>query len=385
MLLLKTSMVALSAGILALYPAPFQPAVARPALVQGKKPPQAQPKPLVPFFGDYDQALQRASDRNVPALFFAFHEDPAAPHDDIRAFRDGLFSSAELSALAPSIVLAIGATGSHATSPIEIERAGEKTKVQVCSWYRSETCMAHQKLFDQAYKEHNVEGELKTPAVILMRPDRSVVQVWQTGQAPNMEEVLRTLREAQAKAGEGLTEEQLVEVLALKKRGDQEIEKSQWAAAYTTWSKLLAITSKTKHSVHALDQQEFAGEEIEKLRAAARKRIGEGNVALGYKILVDLQASLVGTPLEKELAKEILALEKDKATKDAVAAYKRELEAEKLWLELVELEKKEPKKAEAKVRNLLRKFGDTPAGKRARETYPKVAEEEDAKKAGGGN
>ena len=47
--------------------------------------------------------------------------------------------------------------------------------------------------------------------------------------------------------------------------------------------------------------------------------------------------------------------------------------------------KADPKKAEAKVRNLLRKFGDTPAGKRARETYPKVAEEEDAKKAGGGN
>ena len=54
--------------------------------------------------------------------------------------------------------------------------------------------------------------------------------------------------------------------------------------------------------------------------------------------------------------------------------------AEKLWSEAQALESGEPKKAEAKVRTLLRKFGDTKAGARARARYPEWAADEDKKR-----
>lgn len=353
-------------------------------LFQGKKP--TTPKPLVPFSGSYEEALQRAVDRNVPVLFFAFHEDPDAPHEDVRAFREEIFARADLAALAPLTLVAVGGTGVHDPVPIEVERDGQKTKLQVCSAYRSETCMQHQKLFDSLYKEHNREGELRSPATILLGPDRKLVEIWQSGSAPGWDGVLAALKAAQTKAGEGLTEAQLGEVRALVARGTAELNKEQWGAAYATWGKLLGITSKTKYAEQARTSQARALEAIGELREAARAEIREGRAVSGYKQLIELQGAVAGTPLEKELAREVAALEKDKATKDAIAAYKREQEAEKLWQEAEALTlAKEPKKAEVKVRQLLRKYADTPAGKRARESYPELAADEDQKRAGGGS
>ena len=77
----------------------------------------------------------------------------------------------------------------------------------------------------------------------------------------------------------------------------------------------------------------------------------------GHRRLVGLVPQCSGTPLEKELARAIAGWERDKRTKDEIAALKREIEAEELWREAQALASEdETRKAEAKVRLLLRKY-----------------------------
>jgi len=345
---------------------------------QAKKPPLA--KPVVPFEGSYDEARTRAAERNVPLLVFAFHEDPKEPHEDVQAYRKEIFSRADLGALAPLLVIVVGGTGVHDPSPVEVEVGGQKSTLQLCSHYRSETCMAHQKLFDSIYKEHNVEGELKTPATLLLGPDRREIENWSTGSAASWDDVIAAIKLAQSKAGEGLTEVQFADVRALLARAASELDKGQFGAAWATYAKVLGITTKTSFAQAAREGEARALGSIEDARKAARESFAAGKHVEAYRELDLLREALVGTPLEKELLRELAAMEKDKAAKDAIAAWKREQEAEKLWSEAQALGAKEPKKAEAKVRTLLRKFADTQAGARARTRYPEWAADEDKKR-----
>ncbi len=351
---------------------------------QSKKP--TSQKLVVPFAGSYEEALTRAVDRNVPLLLFAFHVEPGETHEDVDAYRKEIFARPDMAALASQLVLAVGATGVHESTALDVEVDGAKTKLSVCSQYRSETCLQHQKLFDSIYKEHNVEGELKSPATILIGPDRKVVQTWLTGSAASWDDVLTAVKQAQAKAGEGLTDVQLTEVRALLARAAGELDKGAYGAAWSSYSRVLGITTKTTYAQRAREGEARARESIEEARKSARATFAEGKHVDAYRALDELRAALVGTPLEKELLRELAAMEKDKAAKDAIAAWKRSQEAEKLWNEALELDAREPKKAEAKLRTLLRKFADTPAGQRAAVRYPELAADEARKKqdAGGG-
>ncbi|MCC7015107.1 MAG: hypothetical protein IT454_21280 [Planctomycetes bacterium] len=354
------------------------------ALPQSKKP--GAPKVVVtPFSGSYEEALQRAVDRNVPLVLVGIAEsDTEALDQDITEFRAALFTRAEFVAASPLLVLALGANRAHELTTLEIERGnGLKDTVQVCSVYRTEGCVAHQKMFDALYREHNVDGELRSPAVIVIGPDRKPAKSWQTGHSPEWSELLSALKDAQTKAGEGLTEAQLADVRALLARGTREYEQRQFGASYASWGKVLGITSKTRYSDQARKEQARCVAELDQARAEARAWLAEARAVEAWTRLGELTATWAGTPFEKELARELAALEKDKSAKDAIAAHKRELEAERLWSEARDLETaKEAKKAEAKVRQLIRKFGDTKAGRRARESYPQWAAEEDQKKGG---
>ncbi|MBM3991245.1 MAG: hypothetical protein FJ298_09595 [Planctomycetes bacterium] len=361
-------------GTLALWLAPCL-ALAAASSFQARKPPVA--KPVVPFQGSYDEARTRAAERNVPLLVFAFHEDPHAPHEDVQAYRKEIFSRADLGALAPLLVIVVGGTGAHEASPLEVEVGGQKSTLALCSHYRSETCMAHQKLFDSIYKEHNVEGELKSPATLLLGPDRAVIENWSTGSAASWDEVLAAIKLAQSKAGEGLTEAAFAEVRALLARASSELDKGQFGAAWATYAKVLGITTKTKFAQTAREGEARARASIEDVRKAARESFAAGAHVDAYRELDALRVALLGTPLEKELVRELRAMETHKDAKVAIAAWKREQEAEQLWSAAQALAATQPKQAEAKVRTLLRKFADTQAGARARARYPQWAADED--------
>jgi hypothetical protein len=341
----------------------------------GPKPKKAAAPEIEPWNGSYEDALQRAVDRNVPLVLFAIVENEGeAPHEDIEAFRNEIFTRAELTALRDRTVVAVGANRAHQLETIEVEVGGVATKKQICSVYRTEGCAAHQKLFDAIYREHNVEGELRSPAVFVIAPDRKLVASFTTGSAPDWGELVAKISEPIGKFGDPLSDAQWSDVRGLRVRGKAEIERAQWGAALATWAKVLAITASSRYAEEARAQQKVALAGLTRARDEARARIAAGEVVEGYARLVELAGQCAGTSLEKELAREIAALEKDKATKDAVAAYKRESEAEKLWSEALKLrDEGDAKKCEAKVKALLKKYADTAAGKKAREAYPKLA------------
>ena len=349
---------------------------------QGKR--AAAKAVLAPFNGSYEDAQQRAFERNVPLIAIAIVEsDSGALDEDIAKFRRELTTQPDFAAASQYAVVVLAANKLHENVKVELEEHGAKTVKTLCSVYRTEGCVVHQKQFDTVYREHNVEGELRSPSVFVVQPDRKPAQSWQTGSAPAWADVVGALAAVRAKAGEGLTEAQFAEVRALLLRGDKEMQDAQWGAAHSTWRRVLEITQTTRQAEHAREQLAQALAGLTALREEARAWIAEGRVVDGYRRLLEIQPHAAGTPLEKDLLREILALENGKDTKDAIAAYKREQEAEKLWREALELE---GKAAETKLRLLLRKFGDTAAGQRARERYPALAADEDARrKAGGGD
>jgi len=355
------------------------------AAQQAKRPAKL---PLQPFNGSLAEAYQRAADRNVPLLVVALAEhEGQAEHSDVAGLRKQVLESPEFAEVALYIVPVLACNLPHALVDVEVDNGGAKSKRQVCSMYRTDSCKVHQKLFDSVYREYaNPDGEMRSPAVLLLGPDRSVQLNVQTGDAPSIAVITTAIAAARAKAGEGLTEQNLVDVRDAIKRGTAAGAASKWGPGYCAWSEVLAITQKTKYADNAREQQAAALAALNKLKDEGLEWLKSGRGLDGYKRLLELEGTTHGTPLERELPKLITAAEGNKDAKDAIAAYKRELEAEALWIEAQKLfTDKQPKPAEAKVRLLIRKFGATPAGVRAREKYATWAAEEDAKKQSGAN
>jgi hypothetical protein len=355
------------------------------AAQQAKRPAKL---PLQPFNGSLAEAYQRAVDRNVPVLIVALAEhEGEAEHADVATLRKQVLESPEFADVALYTVPVLACNLAHALADVEVEGGGAKTKRQVCSMYRTETCKVHQRLFDSVYREYaKPDGEMRSPAVLVLGPDRSVQLNLQTGDTPALGVITAAIAAARTKAGEGLTEQQLIDVRAAIKRGTAADAASQWGPSYCAWSDVLAITQKTKYADSAREQQAKALAALNKLKDEGLEWLKTGRGLDGYKRLLELEAGSHGTPLERELPKLITAAESNKDAKDTIAAYKRELEADALWREAQKLfADKQGKPAEAKVRMLLRKYGSTPAGQLAREKYAAWAAEEDAKKQNGAN
>jgi hypothetical protein len=354
-------------------------------LPQGKRTNKVASVALAPFEGAYDEALTRAVERNVPLLVVAVAEQSGVElDDDVRQFRDSLHTTPALAVAAQHAVVVLAGNTPHPPATIEVLEGGAKTQRTVCSVYRTASCLVHQKLFDKVYAEHNVEGEFKSPNVMVFGVDRKLARSWASGESPSWDAVLGVHAELRKSAGEGLTEVQYEQVLALQRSAQPAESRSEWGAAYLAWSKVLAITQTTKHATQAKEGQQKAAAELEKLRADARTGLGDGRAVESYKRLLELQREWAGTSFEKELAKDISAAEKHKDAKPAIEAYKRELDAEKVWSEALELlGANNESAAKGKLRTILRKYPGTPADKRVRERFADLAAEEDAKKGGG--
>jgi hypothetical protein len=354
---------------------------------QAKKPP---PKAgFQAFNGTLDDAFAHAAERNVPLVLVAIVENEQGQLDsDVSKFRTAVFDDPKLVDVLQYAQPIVACNQVHTTTEVEIDDGGHKTKKQICPSYRTEGCAWHQKQFDAIYREfQSADGELKSPSIIVVLPDHTIQQRWQTGTTEGVLTGIGTaVAAARAKLGEGLTEAQLVDVRALLQKAAKRAEAGEWGTSYVACAGVLAITQKTKQAEEARTRQKLALETLEKQRDEALEWLKGPRAVDGYKRLLELEAQSPGTPLEKDLPKLIKAAEGAKESRDAIAAYKREVEADALWREIEGLlADKQDKKAEPKIRVLLRKYAETPAGKRARERYPEWAAEEDAKKppAGG--
>jgi hypothetical protein len=349
-----------------------------------KKPAPTPPRPAAPaphltiYTGKYDAVRAVAKERNVPILIHVILEGEEQNDE----YRDKILPDRELVAACTNVIVIVANNGKHAKKTIEETVDGKPVKREVCAAYGVDSCTVHQRFWDDVYREFKeANGELLCPQLVLLAPDGTIARRINTRSVPAVTEVLASIKDAQAKAGPGLTDEQLAQVKQLMQEGRVLTAAKTWPDALRAWQKLLAITPK---SVWADEAQKSvpvvqAGLDAELARIAAL--LVPGSAADAYRDLVEFSKQCTGLPIEKEIKSRISKAEQTREIKDEIAAYKLDLEADALLTEARGyFDAKQDKKGEHAVRRLLgKRYLATPAAARARELWPDWAKEEDAK------
>lgn len=352
--------------------------IGRAARVPQERGKKSAPARLEPFLGTLEDARKEAKERNVPVVVFVVLD--GEPQN--REFSERIVPDPEVAAVCTQTVVLLSNNGEHPSKQVEEVVDGKKTTREVCSVFGVPKCDDHRRLWDPVFLAWNDKGELKCPQVIVVAPDGQLKKRVRPGEVPSVQNVTTAVDAVKTEAGPGLTREQLALVKARLADGARQID-SDPADAWRSFQVVLATNDKVSWAAQAREGQAKALELLGAEREAAAARIADGGVVAGYGALVMLAERCKGLPIEKDLKKQIDKVESDKATKEVIAKYKRELAAEALWTEARELESQgQDKKAETRIRTLLRKFGDTPAGERARKTWPDIAKDEDAKRGG---
>ncbi|MFO1010268.1 MAG: hypothetical protein U1F29_09435 [Planctomycetota bacterium] len=349
-----------------------------------KEPPKkeaVQATRLEPFLGTYDQAKALAKERNVPLLVHVVLEGEQANDQ----YRDKLLPNKELVAASANAVVVVANNGTHPKKAIEeTEPDGTKVRKEVCSLYGTPNCGAHQRCWDDLYRElHEPDGSLRCPQTLVIAPDGELTLRVNTGNPPEAEQLIGALQEVVAKHGPGLTEAQLVEVKKLLDEGQALVDAKSWPDAVRTWQRVLVLTPKGRYADLANQAlpaaQKGLGAEFERLSAL----LVPGKAAEGYRLLAEFQKACAGLAIEKDVVARLRKAESDKATKDEIAAWRLDVEATAI---LTEAQKAadggDEKKAARTVRKLFtKKYATTSAAATARKLWPEVAAEEDAKGA----
>jgi hypothetical protein len=367
----------LSIGILACLCAP--PATAIGA--RQKKPP-ARPAAanarLEPFVGKLSEAKTSARERNVPILIHIVIEGEAQNDE----YREKILPDKELVAASAGVIVIVANNGTHPKKTIEETVDGQKVKREVCSVYGCASCAEHQRFWDDVYRDFKEDtGEMFCPQTIVLAPDGQVATRINTHAVPHASEILAALKEAELKAGPGLSAAELVEVKRLLGEGQALTAAQGWPDGVRTWHKLLAITT---HGTWA--DQGRAGLAVAEAGLASELERGTallvpGHAAEGYKALADLGRDCAGLPIEKEIKVRLSKAERTRELRAEIAAYKLEVEADTLLREAQALvDAKQEKKAEHVVRRLLApRFASTPAAAQARQLWPDLAKAVEAK------
>lgn len=334
-----------------------------------------------PFLGTYEQAKTLAKERNVPLLVHIVLEGEQANDD----YRNKVLPDKELLAASANAVVVVANNGTHAKKAVEeTEADGTKTRKEVCALYGTPTCGAHQRCWDDLYRElHEADGSMRCPQTLVIAPGGEVALRVNTGNPPAPDELIGALQEVVAKAGPGLSEAQLAEVKKLIEEGAALADARSWPDAQRAWTRLLAIAPKgpwAEHANAALPAvQKGLAAELERLAAL----LVPGKAAEGYRQLVAYQKACAGLAIEKEIAVRLKKAETDKATKDEIAAWKLEVEASAILSDAQKAaDSGDERKAQRTVRKLFAKrFSATAAAETARKLWPEIAAEEDAKGA----
>jgi hypothetical protein len=357
-----------------------------------RAPDQAQPKkkPAPPpvaassnahlalFTGKYADAKASAKERNVPILIHIVIEGEAQNDE----YREKILPEKELVAACANVIVIVANNGTHPLKSVEEIVDGKKEKREVCSFYGVPSCSQHQRFWDDVYREFKEDnGEMFCPQTVVLSPDGKVSARINTRSVPPPTEIIAAIKEAQQKAGPGLTDAQLVEVKRLLREGHALMAAKTWPEALRTWQKVLAITTKTAWGEEAQKGADAAqtalAAELERVSAL----LVPGTAAQGYKELVELDKQCTGLAIAKDVKSRIAKAETAKETRDEIAAYKLAAEADALLVEAQGcFDAKQDKKGERVVRRLFAKrYATTPAAAKARELWPDWAKEEDAK------
>ncbi|MCC6406645.1 MAG: hypothetical protein IT453_05745 [Planctomycetes bacterium] len=342
--------------------------------------PKAQKKAVAarfaPFVGTLEEARKEAAERNVPLVVFAVLVEEEASE----RFAKTLPADPAVATALDGTVLVIANAGEHPARKLEETVDGKKTSRDVCSVFLTPTCADHQRNWDPVFFAFNEDGALRCPQVMLVAPDGKVSRRLMPGDVPKPSQIASAVAGVREKLGAGLSREELDTVKAAQAAARKAIERDDHPEAWRAWSAVIAVNPATKYAEEARAGAAQALAGIATERDAALELVKGDQVLVGYAQLVSLAERCKGLPNEKELAKAVAQAESLPTKRDVIAAYKKGLAAEALWKEFEELSAANQKrKAETKLRLLIRKYWDTEAGKRARKAYPEIAADEDSK------
>jgi hypothetical protein len=373
MLLLSWIGFALAIGAVQAKPNP--PQHKKPAPAPTAKAPSAR---LEPFTGEYAAAKASARERNVPILIHVVIEGEAQNDE----YREKILPDNDLIAACANVIVIIANNGKHPTKTVESIVDGQKVSREVCSVYGLDRCAQHIKFWDQVYAEFKENtGELFCPQTIVLTPDGKVATRINTHSVPQVSELVAAVKDAQQKAGFGLTEAQLTDVKRLEKEGRVLIDAKTWADAQRTWQRVLAIAPKGSWGEEAQKQVSVAQDGLASELERLTKMLVPGQAAERYRELNELDKQCAGLPIDREIKARIAKAETTKGIREEIAAYKLGLEADALLREAQSLlDQKQDRKGEHTARRLFAKrFASTAAAARARELWPDWAKDEDAK------
>lgn len=328
-----------------------------------------QAPPLRPWLGDYDSAQRASLERNTPLLVVVIQEGEEAND----RFRDGIWKAKDFAFAVQPVIVVLVNDGRHPPEVVKEERNGVETEVQRCSVYHTPTCADHKRNWTRAYQEFNEGGEMKTPQVLAVLPSGEVED--RLVDVPALARVVKMIEAARAKAGPSLSAEELLEVRRSLGSAASYEKGRVWPQAWAAYARVLELTAASVYADDARAGIERALAGMQGEIDAALARIEAGEVARGYRKLLDLAQELAPTPLAKPLGKTIKGIERTKEYKDVVQGVKRELAAEALWDKVsAALAAGKDKAAERHAKTLLRKYGDTPAAGLARDRFPHLVE-----------
>jgi len=334
--------------------------------------------PFAPWRGTLADARASAKERNVPILIHIILEG----EDQNDEYRDKILPEPDLRKRSLNALVIVSNRGQHEKKRIDVVVDGEKAQTEVCAVYPMfATCQQHQAAWDEIYLEYREEnGDMKCPQTVVLTPDGKHSGRINTSNVPEPGEIGALLVEAIAKAGPGLSEDQLALVKKALEEGRRAVAAQSWTLAWRAWSAVLAITQKSPYAdeARAAEPVALAGMQAELERIGAL--LVPGTAAKGYESLLKFRDEAVGTPLEKDIAARIKKADGDKAIQPELKAWRLSAEADVLLREATTLfDANDTKKGDKVVRKLLGpRFAGTGAQETAKKLWPAIASEVEA-------
>lgn len=263
---------------------------------------------------DFDEALDHAKDRNVP-LVIVYIQDGEEANERLEK---SLFASKDFVNAANSIVPMIASHTDH--RPTKAKGTGPNRSV--CSKFRYCTCRQHKRIEIQARGEFWPDGIVKTPAVIVFKPDltetKRIIDVFP------VTDYVAAIRAAKRDMGPGLTADQHQQLIVAAARVKQALDDQNVAKALVQIERMRALPNgpAVKREMDRYAKRVAARKA--NLLDQMKERVAAGDHLGTLRDVLQLKDALSKTPFAKELAK----LEKDiKRTREGKAA-ERVLKAE---------------------------------------------------------
>ncbi len=334
--------------------------------------------PFVPWRGNLADARTSAKERNVPILIHIILEGEEQNDE----YRDKILPEPELRKRSLNALVIVSNRGQHEKKRIDVVVDGEKLQREVCAVFPMfAACQEHQAAWDEIYLEYREEdGDMKCPQTVVLTPDGKQSGRINTASVPEPGEIGALVVEAIAKAGPGLTEDQLALVKKSLEEGRRAAASQTWTLAWRAWSAVLAITQKSPYADEARGEEPKAVAGLQ----AELERIGSllvpGTAAKGYEALMKFRDEATGTPIEKDIAARIKKTESDRVIQPELKAWRLSAEADVLLREATTLfDANDAKKGEKAVRKLLgARFASTGAQDTAKKLWPAIAADVEA-------